>query len=242
MINGLFSGAAALDSLMQRQELISSNLAHSNTSGHRRVQASLRQSIETDNPDSTILFGPEIESFSPDFTPGRQIQTGRSLDIAIAGDGFFAFDNSGGRGDSEYLSRNGRLFRDAESNLLVNEEGFPIQGDTGTITIDPTIADQDVTIAPDGTVSANGNALGRIRTVTFEDNQTLIPLGVAGFVPGPNSVESEQPANVQQFQHELSNVQPVNELVALIANNRQYEAVQKATTALSESLREYIRA
>ncbi|QDT10256.1 flagellar hook-basal body protein [Planctomycetes bacterium K23_9] len=242
MINGLFSGAAAMDTLSRKQEVISSNLAHATTSGHRRVQASVKQPFDADNLDSTILMGPEIESYASDFSPGRQVQTGRPLDVSIAGDGFFAFDNSGGTGDSEYLSRNGRLFREPESNLLVNEEGFPIQGMTGAITIDPTIGDQDVVIAADGTVSADGNVLGQIRTVTFEDNQTLIPLGVAGFVPGVNSVVSEQPANVQQHQHELSNVQPVNELVALIANNRQYEAVQKATTALSESLREYIRA
>jgi flagellar basal body rod protein FlgG len=242
MNNGLFSGAAALDMLAKKQEVISSNLAHANTSGHRRVQASVNQTFHLDDPDSTILMGPEIESFAPDFTPGRQLNTGRPLDVSIAGDGFFVFDNSTDGNNSEYLSRNGRLFRDAESNLLVNEEGFPIQGDTGTITIDPTIADQDVSIAADGTVSANGDVLGQIKTAVFENNQTLIPLGVAGFIPGPNSVAIEQPANVQQFQHELSNVQPVNELVALIANSRQYEAVQKATRALSESLREYIRA
>jgi len=241
MINGLFSGAAALDTLTKKQEVISSNLAHANTSGHRRTQMSIQQPYESENPDSTILLGPEIEAYAPDFSPGRQLQTGRPFDVSIAGDGFFKFDNSGGTGNSEYLSRNGRLFRDAESNLLVNEEGFPIQGEAGTITIDPTIADQDVTIGTDGTIMANGNVLGQIRAVKFDNNQTLIPLGVAGFVPGPNSVVSEQPANVQQYNHELSNVQPVNELVALIANNRQYEAVQKATTALSESLREYIR-
>ncbi|MGB7346367.1 MAG: flagellar hook-basal body complex protein [Pirellulaceae bacterium] len=242
MINGLFSGAAALDMLAKQQEVISSNLAHSNTSGHRRIQAAVKQPFETDNLDSTVLYGPEIESYASDFTPGRQVPTGRPFDVSIAGDGFFAFDNSGGQGNSEYLSRNGRLFRDAESNLLVNQEGFPIQGDTGAITIDPSIGDQDVAIATDGTISANGNVLGKIRTVAYENNQTLIPLGVTGFVPGPDSTLSEQPAKVQQYQHELSNVQPVNELVLLIANNRQYEAVQKATRALSESLREYIRA
>ncbi len=54
-------------------------------------------------------------------------------------------------------------------------------------------------------------------------------------------MESERSVQVTQFRHELSNVQPVSELVALIVNNRQYEAVQKATRAISDSLREYIR-
>lgn len=237
MINGLYSGAAALDVLAKQQEVISHNLMHLNTSGHRRLQAGVKQRFELENLDANIDLGPEVELYQADFQVGRQLETGRPLDVAIGGDGFLVFDS----GNNEYLSRNGRLFRDAESNLLVNEEGFPIQGDSGPITIDVNIADQDLTIAADGTIAANGQTLGKIKTVAFEDNQTLIPVGAAGFRPGNDSVESEQRVPVMQFRHELSNVQPVSELVALIVNNRQYEAVQKATRAISDSLREYIR-
>ncbi|NND99003.1 MAG: flagellar hook basal-body protein [Pirellulaceae bacterium] len=238
MINGLYSGAAAIDILAKQQEVISSNLMHANTSGHRRLQAGVNQRFDLENRDANIDLGPEIENYTSDFTPGRQAQTGRPLDVAIGGDGFFVFDNEG----KDFLTRNGRLFRDPESNLLINEEGFPLQGDSGPITIDPSIGDQEITIAPDGTISASGNALGKIKTLSFEDNQTLTPVGVAGFVPGKDSVVSDQAVQVTQFQHELSNVQPVSELIALIINNRQHEAVEKATRAISESLREYIRA
>ncbi|MEO1526932.1 MAG: flagellar hook basal-body protein [Planctomycetota bacterium] len=237
MINGLYSGASALDVLAKQQEQISNNLMHLNTSGHRRQQLAVKQRFEVENLDASIDLGPEVELKQVDFSEGRRVATGRPLDVAISGDGFLVFDD----GNRDYLSRNGRLFRDAETNQLVNEEGFPIQGDGGPITIDPSVADREITIGSDGTIAAAGNAIGTLRIVAFEDNQALTPVGVTGFVEGNNAVEVESEARVVQFQHELSNVQPVSELVALIVNNRQYDAVQKASSAMSDALREYIR-
>ena len=238
MQNGLYSGAAALNVLAKQQELISSNLMHLNSSGHRRMVGAVNQRYESErNFDALIDLGPEIQRTQMDFQPGRLAQTGRPLDVAIAGDGFFAFDANG----EQYLTRNGRLFRNPETNQLINDQGFPIQGDAGAITIDPSISDRDISIGADGTVMSQGNVLGKIKTIAYTDNQSLIPVDVTGFRPSVNSVESEEVVTVTQFQHELSNVQPISELVALIVNNRQHEAVQKASRTISEALREYIR-
>ena len=237
MINGLYSGAAAMQTLAKHQELISSNLMHANSSGHRRVQPAVRQRFELSSPNTTIDLGPEVERLAQDFSPGRQAPTERPLDVSIAGDGFFVFENGG----QEYLTRNGRLYRNPDTNVLVNEDGIPIVGENGTITIDPDVADGEVTISSDGTVSARDREVGKIKAIAFENNATLIPIGALGFTPGPNSVESDVPVKMTQFIHELSNVQPVSELIALIVNTRQHEAVEKATRTLSETLRDYIR-
>jgi flagellar basal body rod protein FlgG len=77
--------------------------------------------------------------------------------------------------------------------------------------------------------------------VAYQNNGDLIPVGATGFTPGNNAIESDRAVTVAQFHHELSNVHPVNELVALIVNSRHHEAVEKATRTLSETLREYIR-
>ena len=237
MFNGLYSGASALNMIAKQQELISSNLMHINSSGHRRLEGMIYQRFDPGAQDGEIFFGPELKTVNTDFHPGRLDQTGRPLDIAIAGEGFFAYDNDG----EEYLSRNGRLLRDPNTNVLINDKGFPIQGENGTITIDKDIADRDISIATDGTVSAAGNILGRIKTVAFTDNQSLLPVDVTGFTRSSLSIESDEPVVISQLQHELSNVQPVSELVALIVNSRQHEAVQKASKAISDTLRDYIR-
>ena len=237
MLNGLYSGAAAMQTLAKHQEVISSNLMHANSSGHRRMQPAIRQRFEVDSPQTTQDLGPEVEKFTTDFSPGRRVPTERPLDIAIEGDGFFAFQN----GAEQYLTRNGRLFRDPNSNLLVNEDGLAISGMGGPIAIDPDVGDTQISIASDGTVSAAGREVGQIRAVTFEDNSKLVPVGALGFRAGPDAVESNAAARITQYSHELSNVQPVSELISLIVNTRQNEAIQKATRTLSESLREYIR-
>lgn len=237
MINGLYSGAAAMQTLAKHQELISSNLAHVNSSGHRRVQPAVRQRFDETSDTTTLDLGPEVEKLTSDFSQGRHEPTGRPLDIAIAGDGFFVYEDGG----QQYLTRNGRLYRNPETNVLVNEDGIPIRGENGNITIDPDVSDREITIAADGTISARDREVGKISPVAYQDNQTLIQVGALGFQPGPDSVESDVPVKINQFTHELSNVQPVSELIALIVNTRQHEAVEKATRTLSESLREYIR-
>ncbi|MCR9296403.1 MAG: flagellar hook-basal body protein [bacterium] len=239
MINGLYSGASAMDVLSQQQEVIADNLMHVNTSGHRRKQATLVQKFVLDNQHASQDLGPELENLSVDFKPGRRVQTGRPLDVAVASDGFLVFENQ--EAGKEYLSRNGRLYRDPSSLQLVNDEGFPIQGENGPITIDVQVADQSITIMPDGTVSAEGRRIDRIRTVAFEDNQTLIPVGAAGFLRGEESVEAGFSVQLEQGFHELSNVQPVTELVSLIVNSRQFEANQRAMRSVSDALRDYIR-
>lgn len=237
MLNGLYSGAAAMQTLAKHQEVISSNLMHANSSGHRRMQPAIRQRFEVESPDVTKDLGPEVESFTTDFRPGRMVPTERPLDIAIEGDGFFVFET----GNGEYLTRNGRLFRDPVSNQLVNEEGAAISGANGPIVIEPDVGDTQISIAADGTVSAAGEEVGQVRTVAYEDNRALVSVGALGFAPGPDSVESDQAVRINQYSHELSNVQPVSELISLIVNTRQHEAIQKATRTLSETLREYIR-
>ncbi|WP_436716093.1 flagellar hook-basal body protein [Roseiconus lacunae] len=237
MINGLYSGAAAMQTLAQHQELISNNLMHVNSSGHRRVQPAVRQRFNENTPESSYDLGPQVEQVTTDFRPGRLVDTNRPLDVAISGDGFFAFQN----GDQEILTRNGRLFRDANSGELVNEDGYPIIGENGAIVIDPEIPEQSIGIASDGTVSANGDEIGKIQAVSFENNESLVPLGAIAFTRGAETVESETSAKIIQNKHELSNVQPVFELIALIVNTRQHEAVQKATSSLADSLQEYIR-
>lgn len=236
MINGLYSGASAMQTLAKHQEMISSNLSHINSSGHRRVEPAVRQRFQLDR-STTIELGPEIEVAATDFRPGRQVPTERPLDVAIDGDGFFVFL----KGEQQYLTRNGRLFRNPESGELVNEDGLPIQGENGPITINEDVADSQITISSDGRVSTGDQEVGRIAAVSYEDNSSLIQVGALGFTPGPDSVESETPVKLIQFSHELSNVQPVAELIALIVNTRQHEAIENATRTLSETLREYIR-
>lgn len=173
-----------------------------------------------------------------DFQNGRLHPTGRSLDASLIGDGFFSFQSPEG----VVYSRGGRFFRDAESGTLINGEGLAVLGENGTIEVPEDVGDRQITIAEDGTISAAGEEIGKLAIAKFTNNQSLIPLSQSVFSAGPQSVAEDSTAVVTQFNQEFSNANPVSEMIAMVVGMRQYEAVQKASTTLSESLREHIRA
>ncbi|MEM7457430.1 MAG: flagellar hook-basal body protein [Planctomycetota bacterium] len=238
MIQGLYSNAAAMDVLTQRQELISSNLAHMNTGGHRRSRIGVSKRSVPDFQGRIGELGPEVSIAKVDFSQGRLHRTGAPLDFAISGDGFFVVEGDGG----ELLTRNGRFHIDPDSNTLVNEEGFPAQGENGAIQIDSSIPASAISISANGTLSANGESLGKLRIAAFEDNEQLELVSATYFREGANAVAKESDASVQQYFMEMSNVNPVSELVALIVSSRRFEAAQRASKVISDTLRENIRA
>lgn len=236
MINGIYSGAAAMDMLGQQLQVISDNLAHANTTGHRRQVAGVSQRFDPSKPSLNRDLGPEITDVEHNFRAGRIEITNRPLDVALQGDGFLVFDKNG----EEHFTRNGRLFRDAETGNLVDHEGFPLLGTNGPISIEQNAGDLDVTIAADGTVAVAGNEVGQIRIQSFADNQQLLVEGESGFGRG-QAVERESTATIAQHMLEQSNVAPVSELIGLIINSRQHQAIERATKTMSETLGEYIR-
>ena len=126
MLNGLYSGATALDSLSRQQEAIASNLAHLNTPGHKRMLLSFADGMkDSDNQDNKAS-----RQFA-DFTTGRMEPTGRKLDLALSEKTFFTYQGA----NSEIYSQSGVLFLDSETNQLVNGDGLPILGENGPIEI-----------------------------------------------------------------------------------------------------------
>lgn len=238
MIDGLYSGAAAMHMLNHQQEVVSANLMNVNTVGHKRVHNGISQIF----PDAMAQtrndrFGPEVATQQTDFSQGPTENTSRPLDIAIHGDGFLVVETPAGT----QFTKDGRLYRDPESGSLVNAQGNPLQGEGGPITIDQAISDRDIKIDSRGVVTANNIELGQLQVVGFENPTTLTAQGNSLFAETEASVRTEPEFAIRQGELEKSNVNPVNELVALIVGSRQYEAVQKATRGISESLREHIQ-
>lgn len=239
MIRGLYNGAAALDVLARQQELISSNLANVNTSGFRASRASVAQSNIEPSSGSINELGPEISEVRLEFSNGRLQRTDRPLDVSLAGDGFLEFETPEGL----LYSRAGQMYRNPETGDLTNSDGYILQdANGGSISIPNDVSDRDIVIGPDGTISANGNQLGQLAVVSFDDNNKLKAVSQSFFGIGEAVKQPETEASLLQFHQEYSNVNAISEMVAMIVGTRQYEAVQKVTQTISESLREHIRA
>lgn len=239
MIRGLYNGAAALDVLARKQEVISANLANVNTSGYRAAQLAVSQSNFSPAPDSINDLGPEVSEVKLSWTNGRLHKTDRPLDVSIVGDGFLEFESPEGL----LYSRAGQLYRNPESGELTNGDGYILQdAGGGSIAIPDNVSDRDIVISSNGTITADGNEIGQLSLTAFANNDDLTPASQSFFRAGPNVQRVDAQGSVLQFHQEFSNGNAISELVSMIVGTRQYEAVQKVTKSISESLREHIRA
>lgn len=234
MMRGLYSGATAMDALTQQHELIASNLANINSNGFRRAVLALE---ERSGPEKAELVGTRVAAKGIDFSEGPKQRTGRPLDVALSGDGFFSVQTPEG----VRYTRAGSFHRDPNSGQLINGDGFALVGAGGPVTIDAQFSDSELIIDPSGTVSARGQVLGSIGVTAFADNQQLIPHGQVYF-EAPEQIE-QAPANVQVMQGhlEMSNGQPVTELISLILTSRMFEAAERTVRSIAETTQQNYR-
>jgi len=236
MINGLYSGASALDVFSRQQELISSNLAHLNTPGHRRVLFSFEEKNASPDQGAQSLPGMNVNETGIDFTQGRLESTSRPLDVAIQGDGFFAY-----QGENETIySRSGVLFR-ATDGRLVNGDGLPILSGGSPIVVPPEVSDRDLSIDTTGTLFANGDEIGKLTLAQFDDNKLLESESSTYFRIGQAQETQGEPPMIIQGMRELSNAHPVTELISLIIGSRHFESAQRAIRTISDTIQENVR-
>ena len=207
---------------MQRQDVLSHNLANASTPGFRAEITAFRAVPVLGDGASTRVYSIET---TPGYNaePGPIATTGRNLDVAMKGNAWLAVQSVAG---TEAYTRNGALDVDNEGQL-VTRGGLPVQGDGGPITV-PQNA--QVMIGTDGTVSATGpgnrpQVLGRLKLVTPE---APLQRGADGlFRGGVGDLEADPNARVLNEALEGSNVSPVESMVAMIAAARQFEQQMK---------------
>lgn len=237
MLNGIYSGGTALGALSRQQEVISKNLAHLNTPGHRRELYVFQENGNSAASGPKALndrLGTRIGHAATDFSEGVKKSTGRQLDVAISGDAFFVFQGANGN----VYSRNGALFRGTEGEL-VNSDGLPVLDDGRPIVIPPDVSDYDITITGDGKISAGGNELGQISMVDFDDRQLLDSSeSQIYFSIGDATASPTEESTMMQGMREMSNAHPVTELISLMVGSRQFEAAQRAIRTISDAMQE----
>lgn len=240
---GLYLGASALGALERWQAATSHNIAASGTPGFRKQEVEF--STQTAGTMPTGATGASAarpvqfpsSNVSVSFQPGQFIGTGRELDVAIRGEGFFEVQTPDGeraytRSGSFYTNTD-RTVVDAQGNLLLGEGGAPIQllPEGGPLAI-----------AADGTLSQGGQQIGRLTIQKFANQQALTPLAGGLFAANGQTPETVEKPELMQGSLETSNVQPVGEMVNLIQVSRAYEAAQKVITTRDDLLDKTIRA
>jgi flagellar basal-body rod protein FlgF len=215
------SGAKAT---LQRQDVLSHNLANASTNGFRAEMAAFRAVPIRGDGASTRAFALET-TIGYDDRGGPVQTTGRDLDVALQGKSWLAVQGLDG---TEAYTRAGALEVNAEGQL-VTTSGRSVLGDGGPITLP---AGARVEVAIDGTVNAtvgNGRpqAVGRLKMVTPEGPMQRGEDGLFRAADG-NDLPADPQARVQGGALEGSNVNAVETMVAMITAARQFEQQMKS--------------
>ncbi|MCR5865403.1 MAG: flagellar basal-body rod protein FlgF [Aquincola tertiaricarbonis] len=219
MIYLSMSGAKAS---MQRQDVLSHNLANATTTGFRAELQAFRAVPIRGDGATTRAFALE-STVGYNQLPGAVQATGRGLDVAMKGNAWLAVQGLDG---TEAYTRAGNLDVNAEGTLTT-QAGLTVMGDGGPLTVPPN---SEVRISPDGNVTAKapGQAevqVGRLKLVTPEAPMTRGDDGL--FRAGPDPLDADPNARLQDGALEGSNVSAVETMVAMISAGRQFEQQMK---------------
>ena len=147
-------------------------------------------------------------------------QTQAPLDLAIHNEGYFVVDTPSG----PRYTREGH-FRLDETGMMVNSAGYPVMQTTGQpIVFAPN--ETQITVTGDGTVSTENGVIGKVRVVSFNNDQNLQNAGNGMLMTNDQPTTIDRPSLVQGML-EQSNVQPVIETTKMMEILRNYEGIQK---------------
>lgn len=219
--------------LERELQVVANNVANAVTTGYRQEGLLFSEFVTDTSSQSEDLSMTRATARNISLDQGALNQTNNPFDLAIEGEGFFQVETDRGprltRAGSFSVDTNGALLTSSGHRVLDNE-GIPVF-------VPP---DQDVNIASDGTISADGQPLGQIGLfLPFEAFDLHREDGVMfrseqGVAAVPN------PRILQGFL-EGSNVNPVQQIARLVEIQRAYEMGQSFIDTEDQRIREAVR-
>jgi len=219
----LFVVASGGKQLMRAQALNSNNLANANTVGFQQDLANFRsQLISGSGFETRVLASAEDAGVS--FDKGSIQTTGRTLDVAVNGDGWIAVQASDG---SEAYTRAGNLHVDKNGQLMTSSD-HPVLGEAGPLVIPDYESleigvDGTITVRPVGQQPNTLSDIGRMKLVSPEHEN--LTKGVDGLLHTRDGAPAEAVTDVSLVSGALesSNVNGIEAMVNMISLARQFE-------------------
>jgi len=226
---GLWLSAAGMKVSDYRQTLLANNMANADTTGFKRELAVIAER----RPESSVAGGarfahPVLDGMAGgvhvrpaylSFEQGPIEATGRPLDVAIDGEGFFAVTD----GKVTRYTRDGEFTRNGRGELalaagdgmlkLLSEGGAPIVFDE---------AGGKISLLKDGRVRQGNTILGKLAVFAAEEPQSLRKVGGNLFEAGDTVMKPMAPT-LRPESRERSNFDVMEGLATMIEASRAYQ-------------------
>lgn len=251
MVRGLYTAWTGMANEQKRLDVISNNMANANTTGFKK-QGVTSQSFDDeltirihDNNSYTNLnrrignmnLGVKIGETYHDFSQGSLRETGNTYDLALGGEGFFTIQTTNKQGETSIkYTRDGSFTVNMEGYLVTKDGDFVLDREENRIQIPGAQTASKVAFDERGNVLVNGQTVGTLGVVSFENPQALLLYGENMYEATQAAGAQQSEAVVQQGYLEMSNTNVIEEMVDMITITRAYEAGQKMIQTVDTTL------
>lgn len=226
MGHGIYSAAAGAIARRTQLDMVANNLANANTTGYREQRVTFEEVLRSPEAPNRHLVAVGHPTVSAQRGPIQT--TGRVLDLAIQHEGYFVAQDNGGpvllSSVSAQLGSDGKL-RDPA--------GRPLAFAGGDTRIDPA---SPVEVGDNGQIIQHGREVARLLVVGVSNPRGLAPVGAGGYT---TTLESgmAHPTSAQVVSRglEQSNVNPVTNMVRMIALEREFQSLTRVINAYREA-------
>ncbi len=259
-ISAMHAAATGMKAMDTKLNVVANNIANIGTVGFKRSRTNFEDLMyqtlrepgikdinDEPNPYGILVgLGAAVSGTQLDFTTGSAEQTTKALDVMIQGEGFFQVTTYYNGEEITAYTRAGNFFRNANGQLVL--------GNTDGSLLEPPITlgedDRDPEIDAAGRVTALQGAnterteVGQIEMARFVNPEGLKSIGknlyIESDASGPpitgNPMENGM-GSLLNHTLEMSNVEPVRELVDLIFTQRGFELNSQSIQGADEMLR-----
>ena len=228
-----YVGLSRQSGLMREMNAIANNIANVSTTGYRREGMVFSEYVKATGTNDPSLSIATMGHRFVDLSAGEIKTTESPLDFAIDGEGFFLVESP----DGPRLTRAGAFTLNAEGEIITQDGRRVLDEGGGALIVPPGTS--AIAAAPDGSLSADGQPVGRLGVVTA-DPAFLVREGDNVFHAQQGYEPVDNP-KVRQNAVESSNVDAVLEIANLIEVQRTYEMSQRFLQKDDERIRQTVR-
>lgn len=242
MQNGYYTSTGGMVAQMNRFDVISNNIANSNTAGYKRddlvfadymrLSREYKNELPIDNHtregakflNRSLTRTPHVAEEYTKFDLGPLMQTDNDLDVALTQkDMFFAVQTQNGL----RLTKNGSFSVNSDGNLVTKDGNLVLSKDFKPINVPQS---SKIDFDKNGVIYADKNPIDALLVLQVPNTKYLEKEGGTNFIPRnlADLKVIENSGMIRQGFVEKSNINPISEMVALVEIQRNVDMYQKA--------------
>lgn len=236
MLRSFYTAGTGMLTQRDRMDVLTNNLTNADTTGFKSdslILSNFRdmmiEMVNGTRPGAKVGMlgnGAHNDRVVTSFKQGNVENTGRALDFALEGDGFFVVNTPAG----ERYTRDGS-FSVSSDGYLLSSGGYYVQGENGRI----RVGSGELAVDRQGNVSVDKVRTDRLRIVRFEDAASMRKDG-DNLYTSRQAPQRDTETKVMQGFLEGSNVEISGELANMLSVSRSYETNQRVLRMVDSTL------